>query len=53
MFKQLKEATAGFDKCENWEINIPYKSTDDSAHRVVIENFADAILDGKAPVDCF
>ena len=47
MLKHLNEATAGFSKCENWEIDIPFSSTDDSSHRVVIENYADAILNGK------
>jgi predicted dehydrogenase len=47
MFRQLKEAQAGFEKCENWEIKIPYQTSDDTAHRVIIENFAQAINEGK------
>ncbi|MCK5156978.1 MAG: Gfo/Idh/MocA family oxidoreductase [Spirochaetales bacterium] len=46
MLDQLKEAAGGFEHCENWKIDIPYQTNDDSAHRVVIENFANAILHG-------
>lgn len=44
MLKQLKESKGGPAKCENWEISIPYEANDDSPHRVIIENFADAII---------
>ena len=36
-----------FEKCENWEIAVPYQKNEDSAHRKVIENFANAILHGE------
>ncbi len=47
MLTQIKEAAAGFEKCENWEIAVPYQKNEDSAHRKVIENFANAILHGE------
>lgn len=50
MLNQLKDAQGGFDKCENWEIKIPYSSDEESGHRLIIENFSDAILEGKTLV---
>ena len=47
MLDQIDAATGGFDQCENWEINIPYPKINESGHRIIIENFADAILSGK------
>ncbi|MGL1890092.1 MAG: Gfo/Idh/MocA family oxidoreductase [Spirochaetaceae bacterium] len=48
MLTHLKEAKSGFSKVENWEIKIPCPKNEASAHRIIIENFADAILDGKS-----
>lgn len=45
-FEQIKNATSGFEKVENWKIDVPYQHHGQSGHRLVIENFANAILAG-------
>lgn len=47
MLKQLKDSKEGFNKPENWKIDIPYTHHGEAGHRLIIENFADAILEGK------
>jgi predicted dehydrogenase len=47
MLDQIDAATGGFDHCENWEINIPFTKSTESGHRIIIENFAEAILSGE------
>ncbi len=47
MFKQIKEAQAGFEmvKCE--KIEVPFTHHGEPGHRLIIQNFANAILDGE------
>ena len=44
--KQIKEARAGFEKVENWKSDIPYRHHGQPGHSLIIENFANAILNG-------
>ncbi len=46
MLDYLKESRSSFGKVENWEINVPYEKSEGSGHSTVIENFADAFLNG-------
>ncbi|MBI4976169.1 MAG: Gfo/Idh/MocA family oxidoreductase [Spirochaetes bacterium] len=47
VFKHLKEAATGFDKPEAWNCEIPYKHHGQPGHRIIIDNFANAILKGE------
>ncbi len=47
-FEQIENATSGFEKVENWKIDVPHQHHGQSGHRLVIENFANAILTGEA-----
>ena len=44
MFEQIKTSKGGFEQVENWKINIPYKHHGQAGHKMIIENFANAIL---------
>lgn len=46
MLKFLKESKESFSTPETWKIEIPFASSADPGHRLVLENFADAILKG-------
>lgn len=46
MLKYLETSTAPFDKCEAWRIEVPFPHHGEAGHRQVLENFADAALDG-------
>lgn len=46
MLTQIEEAQTGFAKVENWVIDVPYQHHGAEGHRFVIENFAEAILNG-------
>ena len=43
----IKEATGGFDKGEQWKIDIPFTHHGRPGHREMIENFANAVLHGE------
>ena len=45
-FDQIKNAAGGFETVENWKSMIPYQHHGQSGHRIIIENFANAILHG-------
>ena len=47
MFDFIETATGSFDKVENWVADIPFKHHGQPGHKIIIENFADAILHGK------
>jgi predicted dehydrogenase len=47
MFKFIKEAASSFDKVENWVIDVPFKHHGQPGHKLIIENFANAILKGE------
>jgi predicted dehydrogenase len=47
MFEQIENSPNAFEHVENWVIDVPYKHHGQPGHRLVIENFADAILHGK------
>jgi predicted dehydrogenase len=44
----IQEATASFDKVENWACDIPFQHHGQPGHRLVIENLANAVLHGEA-----
>ena len=46
-FKQIEESESGYDRVENWVIDVPYQHHGKPGHRLVIENFANAILHGE------
>ncbi|MCA9950287.1 MAG: Gfo/Idh/MocA family oxidoreductase [Anaerolineales bacterium] len=47
-FDFIKTSTSGFAHVENWKIEIPYKHHGQPGHKIVIENFANALLNGEA-----
>jgi predicted dehydrogenase len=47
MFKQIEKSQSGFGKVENWIVDVPYLHRGESGHRLIIENFANAILHGE------
>ena len=44
MLAHMKDSKEGFSRPESWTIDVPYESTGESGHRLVVENFAQAIL---------
>lgn len=46
MLKYLKESKESFSVPECWKIDVPFSTSTDPGHRLVLENFADAILKG-------
>jgi predicted dehydrogenase len=46
-FEQIEKSQSGFKKVENWAIDIPYQHHGESGHRLITENFGDAILHGE------
>ena len=48
MLEFIQEATGGFDQVENWTCEVPFQHHGLPGHRLIIENFADAILNGEA-----
>ncbi len=47
MFEQIKTSLSGYQPVENWTIKVPYRHHGQSGHKLVIENFANAILKGE------
>jgi hypothetical protein len=47
MLEQIEKSQQGFEKVENWVIDIPLQHHGESGHRLIIENFANAILYGE------
>jgi predicted dehydrogenase len=47
MFEQIQTAEGGFEKVKNWEIDIPYQHHGQPGHKLIIKNFADAIISGE------
>jgi predicted dehydrogenase len=48
MLRFIEEATGGFDKVENWVCEVPFQHHGQPGHRLIIENFANAVLRGEA-----
>jgi predicted dehydrogenase len=48
LFEQIEKSQNGFGKVENWVIDVPYQHHGEPGHRLMIENFANAILHGDA-----
>jgi predicted dehydrogenase len=46
MFQKIETATGMFEKTENEIVEVPYEHHGQPGHRIIIENFADAILNG-------
>ncbi len=47
MFEHIKTSISGYDYVENWKIEVPYQHHGQPGHKIVIENFANAILHGE------
>lgn len=47
MFEFINEASGFFDKVENWKIDVPFNHHGKPGHEFIIENFANAILNGE------
>jgi predicted dehydrogenase len=47
MFEQIRKSQSGYEPVENWVFEVPFKHHDQSGHRLVIRNFANAILHGE------
>jgi predicted dehydrogenase len=46
MLEFIETSAAPFDKVECWQIAVPYQHHGESGHRLIIQNFADAVLEG-------
>jgi predicted dehydrogenase len=46
MLEFIRTSTTSFDKVECWRIDVPFQHHGESGHRQIMENFADAVLDG-------
>jgi len=46
MLKFLETSPAPFDKVECWQIAVPFVNHGESGHRIIMENFVEAALDG-------
>jgi predicted dehydrogenase len=47
MFDQIKNSTSGYEYVENWAIEVPYRHHGQMGHRLMTENFANAVLNGE------
>jgi len=47
MFEQIETSLNGFEPVENWRIEVPYQHHGQPGHRLIIENFANAISSGE------
>lgn len=47
MLRFIEEATGGFDKVEHWACQVPFTHHGQPGHRLIIENFANAVLRGE------
>jgi predicted dehydrogenase len=47
MFKFIEEAAGGFDKVENEVVNVSFEHHGQPGHKLIIENFANAVLKGE------
>ncbi len=47
-FDYIKTSIHGYTPVENWKCEIPYQHHGQPGHKIVIENFANAILNGEA-----
>ncbi len=47
MFEQIRSATSGFATVENWIIDVPFRHHGQLGHRLMTDNFANAILKGE------
>jgi predicted dehydrogenase len=45
--KQIDESDSGYERVENWVVDVPYQHHGGPGHCMVIENFANAILHGE------
>ncbi len=47
MLKEIRESRASFDKVECQKIEVPFTHHGEPGHRLIIQNFANAILNGE------
>ncbi|KAA3654112.1 MAG: gfo/Idh/MocA family oxidoreductase [Chloroflexi bacterium] len=43
----IKTSISGYEPVENWKIEIPFEHHGEAGHKLIIENFANAILDDE------
>jgi predicted dehydrogenase len=48
MLEFIKASKGSFDKVECWQVKVPFQNNGESGHRLILENFAEAVLDGGA-----
>jgi predicted dehydrogenase len=48
IFDYIKTSISGYEPLENWKCDISYQHHGEAGHKLIIENFANAILDGEA-----
>jgi predicted dehydrogenase len=48
MLDQIASSPNGYEKVENWQIEIPYEHHGEPGHRFIIENFINVIETGEA-----
>jgi predicted dehydrogenase len=46
MLEFIKTSRGSFDKVECWQIKVPFPNNGETGHRMIIENFTEAVLDG-------
>jgi len=46
-FEQIEKSQSGYERVENWVIEVPYQHHGESGHRITTQNFANAILHGE------
>lgn len=44
MLEQIEQATGGFDTVENWICDIPFRHHGQPGHKLIIDNFCQAVL---------
>lgn len=47
MFEHIATSISGYEPVESWKIEVPYRHHGLAGHKLVIENFANAILNGE------
>lgn len=43
MLERIKTSPVHFDRCETWEMEIPFETTESNLHKTVIKNFAETL----------
>jgi len=46
-FDYIETSISGYEPVENWKIDMPYQHHGQPGHKLIIENFANALLNGE------